>query len=366
MGAVGYEIDFLPVGDGERSGDAIAVRFGDLYGARDSQFVMVIDGGTKASGQALADHIRRCYDTNFVDLVLSTHPDADHVSGLTMVLDQLEVGELWMHLPWDHAADIRALFRDGRITDCGLRERLRRALQNARDLEEFAIRKGISIREPFSDDVLPHAELGLRVLGPTRALYESLLPHFRETPEPRIQGVFKTFATGAAEVVKWVGESWLTETLTDPDIGSTSAENNTSVVLLLEVGGHQLLFTGDAGVIALTGAADHADLLGVQLPSARFVQVPHHGSRRNVGPTILNRILGPMYPEAADAKLVFVSAAKESAKHPSRKVTNAFQRRGAKGKVFSTKGNMLLYSHDAPDRGWRAACPLPFYDQVEE
>ncbi len=28
---MGYEVDFLPAGNGEKSGDAIAVRFGDLH-----------------------------------------------------------------------------------------------------------------------------------------------------------------------------------------------------------------------------------------------------------------------------------------------------------------------------------------------
>lgn len=40
---IGYEIDFLAVGDGERSGDAIAVR----YGSPGAYRVMVVDGGTK-------------------------------------------------------------------------------------------------------------------------------------------------------------------------------------------------------------------------------------------------------------------------------------------------------------------------------
>ncbi len=40
-----YEVDFHPVGDGERSGDAICLRFGDLNAGHDQQVVMVIDGG---------------------------------------------------------------------------------------------------------------------------------------------------------------------------------------------------------------------------------------------------------------------------------------------------------------------------------
>ena len=39
-----YQIDFLPVGDGAKSGDAIAMRFGDFSDAMKT-FVVVIDGG---------------------------------------------------------------------------------------------------------------------------------------------------------------------------------------------------------------------------------------------------------------------------------------------------------------------------------
>ena len=35
---MGYEIDILAVGEGERSGDAMAVRFGNLHGRPDEQF----------------------------------------------------------------------------------------------------------------------------------------------------------------------------------------------------------------------------------------------------------------------------------------------------------------------------------------
>ena len=38
------------------------------------QFVMVIDGGTQESGGALVEHIKDCYGTNEVDLVVSSHP----------------------------------------------------------------------------------------------------------------------------------------------------------------------------------------------------------------------------------------------------------------------------------------------------
>ena len=58
------EIDFMPVGDGEKSGDAIALRFG-LYadGIWKNQKVFIIDGGDLASGEALVKHVKEIYKT---------------------------------------------------------------------------------------------------------------------------------------------------------------------------------------------------------------------------------------------------------------------------------------------------------------
>ncbi len=57
-----YELDFLPIGDGERSGDAIALRFGNLAVPKQQdptqQTVVVLDGGTKESGAELVVSVR--------------------------------------------------------------------------------------------------------------------------------------------------------------------------------------------------------------------------------------------------------------------------------------------------------------------
>ena len=42
---MGYEVDVLGVGGESKSGDAIALRWGNLYGSREEQKVVVIDGG---------------------------------------------------------------------------------------------------------------------------------------------------------------------------------------------------------------------------------------------------------------------------------------------------------------------------------
>lgn len=116
---------------------------------------------------------------------------------------------------------------------------------------------------------------------------------FRETPEARVAGLIERlvqpYRAGQALATR-ILESLQVETLDDS--GVTSAENNSSAILFVWTDGQALLFTGDAGIPALTRAADYAALMGIDMGALRFLQVPHHGSRRNVGPTILNRIKG--------------------------------------------------------------------------
>lgn len=352
---MGYEVDFIHVGDNSRSGDAIAFRYGNLHGPRSGQTVGVIDGGTKESGEKLVSHIANYYGTDRVNFVFSTHPDSDHASGLTVILEQLKVDALLMHLPWNHAADIRHMLEKAYSTG-RLENALVRALSNVDELESLAKKKGIPIYEPFSDSVTFN-DGALRILGPTKEYYQSLLPDFRETPEAKDKGpspIAKAM-TAIGETFARVSEAFGKETL--DDTGETSAENNSSVILHLAHEGRSALFTGDAGIPALTKAADLADSIGLNLSSLDFLDVPHHGSRRNVGPTILNRI---------KAQSAFISVCKKGApKHPSQRVVNALTRRG--NKVYKTDGQNIWHHQDAPARpAYSALTPMPLVEEFDE
>jgi len=70
---MGYEVDILGVGEKSNSGDAIALRYGNLHGGREEQQIAIIDSGFKDDGQRMVDHIGEHYKTGKVDLVISTH-----------------------------------------------------------------------------------------------------------------------------------------------------------------------------------------------------------------------------------------------------------------------------------------------------
>ncbi len=363
---MGMEIDFIAVGDKSKGGDAIAIRFGNLFGSRDDQVVMIVDGGTKESGRNLVAHVREHYGTDRVDYVVSTHPDGDHISGLTEVLEGLDVGEIWMNRPVNHSVILETYVK------AGLRESLpqwlRESIQQADDFESLANKMGIPIREAFFDGFpnFSSQDYEVMVLGPSELYYNELVEEMRKeeedsaSPEGAFSAAFNYARSAATGVLEYVGK----ETLTDE--GKTSPSNNSSVVLLIRAPDGDALLTGDAGIPALEYVLKHAESLGIDLSHCEFQQVPHHGSKRNIGPTLLDTLIGPRGGTQSGIS-VCVSAPKEGRpKHPSFKVTNAYKRRGAR--VFTTEGSNFCRSIGVtPDRdGYSSATPLGYGPEEDE
>ena len=362
---MGYEVDVLGVGKESKSGDAIALRWGNLNGGRNEQKVVLIDGGFQETGQDIVDHIKRYYGTTLVDAVVSTHPDQDHVNGLHVVLDELTVKQLWIHKPWEHNQGLAEKFLDGRVTDESIGQRLKESLDSAADLVAKAEDENIHIVEPFSGISL-HNHGEFRVLGPTWQFYESLIPEFDGMPQAKATlNTLPAEITGSvAHAIKRFMSTWGVDVLDDED--TTSAKNNSSAITLLTVEGRYLLFTGDAGITALTDAADKFDAIG-NGAELRLIQIPHHGSRRNVGPAILNRLIGmPVQQgEKRNISAIASTATKGEPKHPRKAVMNAFTHRGAS--AVATRGKTICHSHDALRReGWTAVKPDDYYWSYED
>jgi hypothetical protein len=253
---------------------------------------------------------------------------------------------------------------------------IRREYDVISEIVDLALNQGTTIRQPFTG-----ADIGaFRVLSPTKAAYLHLLPQFDRTPAPDrallqarnmwvgYSGVRTALSSIFERVIervqRWIPETRLFELLRDG--GVTSPSNETSLVLYgVFSNAGRILFTGDAGVNALTWAANYANERGLPLQEFSFAQVPHHGSRRNVGPTILNRIIGPIQPSATQRLTAYISAPPKDETHPRRIVVNAFIRRGAT--VIATQGQDKLFSGGFPSRlGYVNVMPLLFANEVEE
>ena len=359
---MGYEIDFLAVGDKSQSGDAIALRWGDLLG-NGSQFIAVIDGGFGKNGEQLAELIKEHYgDPHTIDLVVSTHPDSDHVGGLSHILSEFQVKVLWLHQPWNH--NIASKFKDQRATNRSIGERMKETCEPAWNLFEQAKEEGVEVQEPFAlqnMDIHSHGGM-LRILGPTQDYYKELLPEFYGMPETKAASRAEgAFAQAFQKAVNFVQELWEWDSIDNS--GETSARNNSSVILEFVYGKERFLFTADAGIPALQNACG---LTGKE--DLAFIQIPHHGSRRNVGRDVLDNLVGKKLPRGESRGIpAYVSCAVENPdhKHPNKRVLNAFTRRGCQ--CFSTAGRSIWFRRGAPGRpNDSALSPHPFYNDVED
>ena len=365
------EIEFLPVGTGSKAGDAIVVR----YGYESDYKLMLIDGGHSDTGDEIVKHLHSNFSSYAsIEHVLLTHSDADHASGLRTVLEKVSVANLWLHIPWLLAEESRHLFKDKRWTEAGLKAAIKAEYDIVSEVVDLAAAQGTKIYYPFQG-----SHIGpFHICSPSRYAYNHLLPQFEKTPEPDQDAIeaahmwirkestlTKIIEAARAAVQSWTTETWDHERLRDG--GVTSASNESSVVLYGAFDdGNTVLLTGDAGLNGLKWAANYADTANLPLQQFRFVQIPHHGSRRNIGPTMLNRLIGPKLPQGGSGHYsAYVSAPVNDDQHPRRIVLNAFKRRG--GTIHATQGSKkVFWGGFEPRPGYSAAQGLPFYTEVEE
>jgi beta-lactamase superfamily II metal-dependent hydrolase len=347
-----FEIDFLPVeaedGNGTKSGDAIT---GRLWLPDGSTRVIVVDAGYSAIGENIVEHIQTYYDTDTVDLVVSTHPDSDHLNGLLYVLSTMRVHELLIHRPRHHLVTTDV----AHFTN----------IEKVDEVIQAAEARGAAVSEPFSG--LTRWGGQVRVLGPSAEYYEYLIrEHVSEeksrTKEMRsaVAGAFSSVLSSSIEYLAKVLPFLPTETLAENP--QTSHRNNTSTVLLLtSIDDNRVFLAGDAGAPALAMAAgEYERHVGsfLSMPLNVF-QVPHHGSHNNISPSLLDRIVGPK--GSAETVSAVISSAKSSPHHPSPKVTNALLRRGAH--VVATEGKTICAYDGVPRYGWT---PVPCIDPLDE
>lgn len=325
-----YEIDYLAVGEETRTGDAIALRF--TRPDTSELVVVIIDGGFAETGQKMVDHVRMYYG-NIVDLVVCTHPDGDHINGLSTVLEQLTVRRLLIHRPALHGFGGDEHNSNSRAVE---------------DLVTLAESRGVTVDDQYYAGTTYFGG-ALAVVGPTENFYKEQLAQqsrLAESVLAKIANAATVFASASARALRSLfsdpGEH---TSLTDN--GGTTPRNNSSIVLDLLVDGERALFTGDAGVPALEASADQIAALGRTAVGLAVFDVPHHGSRHNLTSALLDQLLGPIAPFRRGNAIASVGA--KASEHPRWEVANAIKRRGYP--VFCTRGqNLWHHTTDAPPR----------------
>jgi beta-lactamase superfamily II metal-dependent hydrolase len=314
----GFEVFFTCLGNA----DSILLRHYD----QDVKTVVLIDGGNK--GQA--PHVRsllRSLGESSIDHLVCSHHHADHAGGLVELVRDLTLS---IESAWVHGSE--SLTESINVSNAYAYKNLLTRLQESKNTLDALVTalnaRGIPIYKPFA-----YSQIGpLVVVSPTKEFYDRqlLLSHKREILEslnaryssnerPRLPQSFRI----------------LTEETDEEDDATalggeqTSPENELSTVLWLSRHGddgvpRNLLLTADAGTAALTDLQRRSMAGRDELRNLNWMQLPHHGSRRNLNESLLD------YYRPSRA---FVSS-KGSQKHPSKMLVNAVKART--GQVYST------------------------------
>ncbi len=354
-----YELDFQDV-ETKKSGDAILIR----YCLSNVTRIHVVDGGYKQTGEKLVENINKYYNSpSKIDAVIVTHADQDHTGGLIEVLNNFKVEELWMLRPWEYSQELLPRFTKFKNVD-NLISRLKEIYSPLDELEKIATEKKIKIREPFQGTKIGSFE----VLWPTKVDYLNLIVESEKTPEHISESsqsaLSEFFEKSTQKIVNLIKEAWGKENF---PIEGTSNENEMSVVQYANICDDKILLTGDVGRIGLQAATERLNSLGIKLPGIDKIQIPHHGSRRNINTEILNKLIGNVLPVKAETPkfTAIVSASKEDEDHPRKSVIRAFIHRG--GKVISTENRNICVSKNSPSReGWTTVTPLSYPEETEE
>lgn len=188
------------------------------------------------------------------------------------------------------------------------------SLQTVQDLSQVLSRRGIRRIAPFQGEYVDF----LQVLSPSSSFYSDLVDEFGDADKIlEVSELYKSAPHGLAGNQM---DGLLDSSALDDEPG-TSPVNESSIVLGVRMLGSTYLFSADAGVRALN---EVVRFCGSNVHGLTWMQIPHHGSRNNLNPKLIEYV----HPSTA------LVSAKGGDGHPSAAVVNTFKKAGAN--VYST------------------------------
>ena len=293
-----FSVEMLPA----REGDCLWISYGDP----DDPSHLLIDGGRKATAQAVRAKIESLpADKRHLELVVVTHVDRDHIEGMLDILDSglwgASVGDIWFN-GFHHlkpGLDAFGAVQGERLTD--LIDGRRLPWNLAFDGGQVAIPVG----EPRALPPLPGG-LRLTLLSPTPDKLEELRPVWvRECRKAGMIPGSRPRREPLPDGIESFGTPDIEELAATPFKADHSEANGSSIALLAEFEGRRILLGADAHTDVLTPSVRR--LAGDGRLRLDAFKVPHHCSAHNLSEELLSAI---------DCKRYLVSTNGSYFKHP--------------------------------------------------
>lgn len=338
-----FVIDFLYVGDG----DGIII-----WGRNpnENDFVFFLDGGNKDCGKAIVKHYQKyikpnLYEKNTIGFI-NSHPHADHINGLIEIIEEIGSEMTW-GIYNDPVKFISEELREN-IKKSALNkedpdiEHLYESFEKIQELNILCDNHSIEKKEALTD-AFKYAEI--KIVSPSREFYTEKVQQFTNIDFLKKFDFTKKVFGEINETVEGLKPCEIVDEKND-----TSPENlSATVIELIDSKNRRYLLTSDAGVDSF----DNMEQNGFESQNLYIVQLPHHGSRRNISTDWISKFAPEMYLISAEG----------NEKHPRKAVLNCIKKNLPNCKIYSTHKSKSTLSYTTnrdvfPDRNWGSAEPL--------
>ncbi|KOP38236.1 hypothetical protein DBB36_19855 [Flavobacterium sp. WLB] len=337
-----FVIDFVYVGDGD--GIVIWAR-----NPNESDIVLFLDGGNQGFGSKIVTHYKKWIKPHLYQnrriAFINSHPHADHINGLIELVKELGEEMTW-GIYNDPVKFISEELREN-IRQSALRkedadiEHLYKSFQKIQELNDLCEKFNIERIEALSD-VFNYNKV--KIVSPSREFYKSKVQLFTNIDFLKKVDYSKSF-TEVNETDELLKPCQVVDEKND-----ASPENLSSTVIeLIDSNNKRYLLTSDAGVESF----DDMEKNGFSTENLFFVQLPHHGSRRNIS----TNWIGKFDPE------MFIISAEGNIKHPRKAVLSCIKKNLPNCNIYSTHKNKGTLSYTTkrdvfPNRNWGSAEPI--------
>lgn len=331
-----FVIDLIYVGDG----DGIVI-WGRNPNEQD--FVFFLDGGNQEFGTKIVQHYKKWIKPHLYEkrtiAFINSHPHADHINGLIEI-----VKELGEELDWGIYNDpVKFISEELRknIKQSALKnedadiDHLYKSFQKVQELNDLCEQYNIKKFEALTDGFKYNE---MKIVSPSREFYTSKVQTFTN-----IDFLKRVDYTNSTSEVDETLESLKPCAIVDEKNDASPENLSATVIELIDSNNNRYLLTSDAGVESF----DDMEKNGFSTENLSIVQLPHHGSRRNISTNWIGKF----------APKMFIISAQGNNKHPRKAVLSCIKKNLPNCNTYSTHKNKGTISYTTnksvfPNRNW--------------
>lgn len=274
-----------------RYGDAILISFSD---SKDITRNILIDGGLKKSYRnSIFPHLKEIQSNKQrIDLLIVTHHDQDHISGILKLVKDIEIGyfqddfigDFWFNGLYNTSQYLNLPFgKDVYVKTFEVLNKQISAKQGL-ELEKYFIKEGKLSDKPFFSGNEPKQFCGtqIRILTPKASDLTKLAKHknvYTEKKNIHLASKKNDYDLSIEELAKMT------------HLRDKSFSNISSLGILIEYGDYIILLPGDAPTFAFMDSLEKIIIeKKVKRLKVDLFKLPHHGSIRSFNAKILDLI----------------------------------------------------------------------------